>query len=371
MKKFKILYLIEDFGIGGLERIVESLFLFINKDRYKPSIWCIAGGGAIEHKLKKEFENIRVLEFKSYHNPINILKLAILIKKEKFQIVHTHGYFASTMGIISSFLANTPINISHIHTTDWDLKKRNIFVDNILSNLVDKIICCSEAVQKFVVINEGIKKDKTIKIYNGVSNKLKKYCNPLKIFADDEVCIATVASLVKNKGHTYLLEAIHKIYQTQKNIRLIIVGEGPLKNELMNYANELGIEKVVYFLGRKDNVYEILSQIDICVLASTEREGLGLSLLEAMCHSKPIVGTKIGGIPEIIENGYNGYLVLPKNSENLAYRLGNLVNNNSLREEMGKNGKKIFDKKFKQEIMIKNIEHLYENLIIENLDQRG
>ena len=362
--KIKVLQLLEDFEIGGLERIVENIFEGLDRARYEPSIWCIAGGGKIAHKFFRKGEDIQILNVKTYHNPLNILKLAVLIRKNRFQIVHTHGYFASTMGRISAFLARTPIIISHVHTTYWSFSKRNLWVEKVLSRVSDRIICCSNAVGDFLISHERIDPEKLIRIYNGVHFKKEDDSGVREDhFNHKETRIITTASFVKNKGHRYLLEALSRIVKRHRNVRLSLVGDGPLKSDLLNYAESLGISSYIEFLGVIDNVEKILKETDIFVLPSIEREGLGIAMIEAMSQSKPVIGTDIGGIPEVIEDGVNGYLVEPRDSDSLAEKLEILIDDKNKRERMGREGRKRFEEKFDASIMLRQLEDLYESLL--------
>ncbi|MBW1703276.1 MAG: glycosyltransferase [Deltaproteobacteria bacterium] len=364
MGVIKLLLLVEDFGIGGLERVVESIYDGLDRTRYEPTIWCLARGGEIADRFFHEQKNIRVLNIRTYHNPLNILWLAFLIKKEQFQIVHAHGYFAGTIGRISAFLAGTPIIISHVHTTYWDFSKRNLWVEKALSKISSRIICCSEAVSDFITLTEKIDKKKLVTIYNGVGCKRKDDGKAWENHIDpQEISIVTIASLVENKGHRYLLEALSTLMDTNNHVRLTLVGDGPLKSELLDYATNLGIDGNTDFLGLKDDVQEILIKADIVVLPSIEREGLGISIIEAMCHGKPVIGTDIGGIPELIEDGVNGFLVEPKKSYALAEKLKILIDDKGLRGSMGREGIKRFEQKFDAIIMIKKIEDLYRALL--------
>jgi glycosyltransferase involved in cell wall biosynthesis len=366
MGAIKLLLLVEDFGIGGLERVVESIFNGLDPTKYEPTIWCLARGGEIAERFFREQKNIRILNIKTYHNPLNILRLVFLIKKENFQIVHSHGYFAATIGRLSAFLAGTPIIIAHVHTTYWDFSKRNLCVEKALSNISSKIICCSNAVRDFIDSTEKIDHRKLVTIYNGVSCTRKHDSKAWENNIDpQEISIVTIASLVENKGHRYLFEALAKVIEAHNHVRLRLVGDGPLKSGLLNYATSLGIEGKTDFLGLKDDVQEILSNADIVVLPSIEREGLGISIIEAMCHGKPVIGTNIGGIPELVEDGVNGFLVKPKISDDLAEKLKVLIDDKGLRGLMGKEGRKRFERKFDVSIMLKKIEDLYRALLIQ------
>jgi glycosyltransferase involved in cell wall biosynthesis len=364
MRKFKVLHLIEDFKTGGLERIVEILFNGLNQDEYEVSIWCIAAGGEIADKFIREGKDIRILNLKTYHNPLNIFRLALLIKKNRFQIVHTHGYFAGTMGRISAFLARTPVIISHVHTTYLNFSKRNLWVEKVLSRITDRIICCANTVEDFLISHEKLDPKKLVTIYNGICCKREEGWNVRgNRIGPNGICIVIVASLVENKGHRYLFEALSKIVKTRKNIRLRVVGDGPLKFQLSDYSKSLGINEYTEFLGIRDNVQAILKNSDILVLPSIEREGLGIALVEAMCQGKPVIGTNIGGIPEVIEDGVNGYLVNPRDSDVLAEKLDLLINDEDKRKRMGIEGRKRFEERFDANIMIKKTEKLYESLL--------
>ncbi len=363
--KIKVLQLVEDFKIGGLERTVETIFDGLDKGRYAVSIWCIAAGGEIADKFIHEGKNIRILNLKTYHNPLNIFRLSYLIRTNRFQIVHTHGYFAGTMGRISAFLARTPVIISHVHTTDWNFSKRNLWVERVLSRITARIICCANVVEDFLISHEKLDPKKLVTIYNGVHCRKEEEIST-KVFNSNRgtIRIITIASLVENKGHKYLLDALSKIVLHHSVIELSVVGDGPLKARLMDYAKSLGVYDHTKFSGLMDDVRTILKDSDILVLPSVEREGLSIALIEAMCQGKPVIGTNIGGIPEVIEDGVNGYLVPPRDSNALAEKLEILIKDKQERERMGVEGRKKFQERFDARIMISKIEELYKLLLM-------
>jgi len=363
-EKIKVLQLVEDFKIGGLERVVESVFNGLNTEKYEPSIWCIAEGGELFDEIIKENMDIRILNIGTYHNPFNIVKLAFLIRNQKFHIIHTHGYYASTMGRISAFLARTPIIIAHVHTTYWDFKKRHLRIEKILSLITDSIICCSNAVKEFIVSKEKINLNKTTIIYNGIHCKKSEDTETVLDLSDQKVVqIAVVASLVENKGHKNLLEAFSKIVRNHSNVKLTILGDGPLRYQLADQAKRLRISDYTEFLGIVRDVQMILKDCDIVVLPSIAREGLGMAIIEGMCLAKPVIASNIGGIPELVENGVNGYLIPPGDSDSLSEMLEILIKNRELCGRMGAEGRKKFEKDFDADTMIKKVEELYDSLL--------
>jgi glycosyltransferase involved in cell wall biosynthesis len=220
------------------------------------------------------------------------------------------------------------------------------------------------AVEDFLISYEKLDPKKLVTIYNGICCKREEGWNVRgNRIGPNGICIVIVASLVENKGHRYLFEALSKIVKTRKNIRLRVVGDGPLKFQLSDYSKSLGIDEYTEFLGIRDDVQAILKNSDILVLPSIEREGLGIALVEAMCQGKPVIGTNIGGIPEVIEDGVNGYLVNPRDPDALAEKLEILIKDKQKRERMGREGRKKFQERFDAAIMIKKIERLYESLL--------
>lgn len=364
MTGVKVLQLVEDFEIGGLERVVATLYEGLTEKGYEVNIWCLVKGGELAEQFILQKKNIRVLGLDSYHNPVNILKLALLIRKNSFHIVHSHGYFTNTFGRIAAFIARTPIIISHVHTTYYGFKKRHIVIERLLSKCTNKIICCSQAIRDFVVRFLEIPDNKTEVIYNGIFCKRQGTgLNKQDAKSKTEVTLLIIASLVENKGHQYLIDALHKLKNRKKKVKLLIVGDGPLKVELKDYAATLGIKEKIVFLGIQDNVHDILEDSDILVLPSVEREGMGISIIEAMSMAKPVIGTSLGGIPEVIEDGVNGYLAEPRNSKDLADKLEILIDNITLRQRMGKEGRDKFELRFEAKTMLEKLEGLYRSLL--------
>jgi glycosyltransferase involved in cell wall biosynthesis len=319
----KTLHIVEDLRIGGLERVLASIVLNLNRGKFIPYVWCLARGGEIADDLIRAGIKVEILGMRSYYNPLKIIKLAGHLRKSKIDIIHTHGYFASTFGRFAAILAKTPVKITHIHTTYFSFRKRNILIEKFLSYYTNRIVCVSKSTQEFVGKIEGIDKKKTCLIYNGSEiNNMdleKAQISRTKFaFTDNDFVIITVASLVEHKGHKSLLKAVSILSKKYKNLRLLVVGGGPLESSLKEYAEYLEISSQVVFTGLKKNVFPFLKLADIFVLPSIEREGLGVALIEAMACGLPLIGSRLGGIPEVIKSNFNGLLVEPGNPYKLA-----------------------------------------------------
>jgi glycosyltransferase involved in cell wall biosynthesis len=368
MKRINILHLVEDLEVGGLEKVIASIVLGLDDNRYEANVWCLARGGQIAEELIEMGASVKILGMGNYYNPSRIIALSRLMKRERLDILHTHGYFASTFGRLAGILAGVPILITHVHSTYFAYSKRNLLIERFLSFFTDKIVCVSVAVQNFVLHVEGITKKKTLVIYNGIDgpNSCK---NELSVnrrsfgVSDSDIVIITVASLAAHKGHSVLIDAMYILTRKYKNLRLLIVGDGPLRNDLSEYTKRLDLTRNISFTGLRTDIFALLRLSDIFVLASLEREGLGIAIIEAMACDLPLVGTFLGGIPEVIEENKNGFLVKPGDPDQLAAAIERLINDKNARTEMGRMGSKIFKEKFTASKMIKNLELLYDELI--------
>ena len=367
IQRIKVLHVVEDFKIGGLERIVETIYNGLDQNIYAPHIWCLAKGGELADAFLRDGKALRILSLNTYHQPMNIIRLARLIRQEDFRIVHTHAYFAGTMGRIAAFLAGTPVIIHHVHTTYWDFKFRNMLIERFLSGITHRIICCSDFVRSFVVDNEKISPAKAITIYNGVKDSVgvSDIPNDYVVTVDDVVRLAVVASLVENKGHQVLLTAFRTLAVMNQKLELLIIGDGPLRRALEETARKYGIASQVVFTGVINDVPKRLADVDIIVLPSIYREGLGISLIEAMCLARPVVTTNVGGNREVVDEGVNGFLVPPGDAATLAAKLKVLIEDKELRKKMGVAGRLKYEQNFTERMMIEKIENLYASLLSE------
>jgi len=366
----KILHLVEDLKVGGLERVLESIVLSLDKSKYDVHVWCLVEGGEIAEELKEKGMPVRIIGKRSYYNLSNILLLAYLVRRENFHIIHTHGYFASTFGRLAAILAGVPVMITHVHSTYYEYGKRNLMIERFLSFFTDNVICVSKAVQRFVVEKEGIRESRTSVIYNGISfpwNGLSSEDRKAKrasvSVSSQDVVIIEVASLTANKGHHFLLNAFQQIYKKNPTIKLIIVGDGPLQSTIQEEAKKLGMESAVIFTGQRKDVYELLAMSDIFILPSMIREGLSIAMIEAMAMGLPVIGSNVGGIPELIEDRVSGFLVSPGDTDQLARIIDLLATEQDLRKRLGQQGKRIYEEKFTLPRMVQQIEALYDHLL--------
>lgn len=368
-KKFKVLEVINSLKIGGAEILLSNFVIEAKKNNQHTvdvcTLYAANDANNIE-EIKKKNVGIWSLDLKNKYTLSSVGKIKKIIEREKYDIVHVHLFPASAVVALSSlFLPNHIRYILTEHSTFNRRRSIKIFkiLDNFIYRRYLKIICISKSVQnsltkwapkvkkKIEIIPNGIPLDS---IYND-NPSIKKYD------------VLFVGRLIQQKGIDFLLEAVSILQKKYKKIiQVAIVGDGPLKKELIKMCEELKIKDSVEFLGFQRNVDQIMRSSRVLVLPS-RCEGFGLVLLEAMKNKLPIVATNVGGIPEIITNGHEGILVPKENPEILAHSINRILENSQLRSQLIQNAYKKVQDQYSIEKYAHNMFNLYSKMMDDNL----
>lgn len=366
----RVLHVVEDMKVGGMERVIASIVTGLDPAKYVTQVLCLSRGGTVADELTGQGFSVTTLGLDNYHHPSQFLTLYHWLRGQKIQILHTHGYFAGVFARLAGLLAGIPLIISHVHSTYVYFRGKHLFMERLLSYWSDRIICVSQAVQNWVVEHEHIPRKKTVIIYNGIrppsvaTNNGTMSERERKIWGipRGDAVFTVIASLTPNKGHRVMLESFASLLEDHPNATLLIVGDGPLRSELETRARQARIDNKTVFTGLRTDIDAVLSLSDVVLLPSQSREGLGMALIEAMSASLPVIGTNLGGIPEVIQNGINGFLVPTENPYALADAMFILANEANLRIRMGRESRRIYEERFTLSNMIQQIEELYEHL---------
>ena len=351
-QKNNILHISRTMDIGGAERIVYQLSSDL-KDEFD-SVHVASTGGLWESELAAQgIQHHKILDIDS-KNPLTVLKLLYsihqIIKNNEITIVHTHHRMAA---FYIRLLKLVHPKLIHVYTA------HNVFKDKLplygfaLKNA--KSVAVGEAVNKNLKEDVGITDSRVI--YNGVV--LKETDDQVdEIISYGGIKLGCIARLSEQKGLTYLLDAMSLL--TVKDIRLFIVGEGELRNELENKVKEIDLQDSVTFLGYRKDIAECINSFDFCVLPSVF-EGFGLVAIEAFMNSKTLVATDIPGLNEVVTNK-NGILVPAKDPAALASAIDKLAMDATLRQELASQAKKDYENKFSYPLFLENYRELYREL---------
>lgn len=389
MQKIKIAQIITRLDKGGSTNIVLDIASHIDKKIYE--IKLISGrtlNPPIDLEKFMAQTQVEILFINQLQRQPHIIKdivalirLYRLIRRERFQIVHTHTSKAGILGRFAAYFAGVAVIIytthGHIFRDAFYLGSFKVkiytFLEKIAALFTDKIIVLSECERqdhlkfkvakpdRLVVIHSGLTLDKFLNVHIDVSRKKKELKLPPEFFI-----VGTVGLLIPRKGHRYLIEAVPLILEAIKDVIFLIVGDGDLRTELENLTKMMGVERNVIFTGWRQEIPEILGILDLFVFPSVS-EGLGLALVEAMAMKKPVVATNVGGISEVVKDNVTGLLIPPKEPRALAKAIIDILTDKQRAKEMGEAGRDYVYPAFSQEVMTDKLNCLYKALIREKI----
>ncbi len=362
-QKIQVLQIVEDLKIGGLERVIQCLALGLPKDKYEVQVWCLTRGGKIADELKDAGVHVEILGMGERCTLPFFLGLRGKLMSAHIDILHAHGYTACAIGRTAGFLAKVPALIAHVHTPYWDLTRKQIIVEKLLAMATDKILCCSRAVSNFVVEREKISAAKVAVVYNGAADMRRPASVAARAafgLSPDDFVVGMAASFVGNKGHSCFIEALAQTVKVRPYIKALFAGDGPLRGEITERVKRAGLAGNVVFCGIMTDMASFFSALDLLAQVSVEREGLSISVLEAMSAGRAVIGTKVGGIPEAVYDGDTGILVPPRNPSALASAILALAGDRARMEKMGSAGRELYEKQFTNGDMVAGVTGIYE-----------
>lgn len=326
----------------------------------------------LSDELRSEgIKQYRVRGLDGYVYPNGVWKLIRIMNTEEFDIIHISGLIKFTKSYLAKLLSgrkNKPV-ILHIDSIrDQTAIRKSVY--NAFSAILNShavVVPVSHWTKKRLR-EYKVREEAMVVVHNaidlGLFDSVAKKRSPSLDFFDefkDKTVVAQVSNLYPWKGHKYLIIAAQKILVTNPNVHFLIIGEGPLRQELESMVCNLGISENVTFTGHISN-YQIpwfLSNVDIGVLVSL-RENLPRTLLEYMAAQKPIVATNVGGVPEAVIDRVNGYLVPPRDPSSLANRILKLMNDPDNAKQMGIKGRRLVEQRFSMKILIDRLDDVYE-----------
>jgi glycosyltransferase involved in cell wall biosynthesis len=363
----RVVHLVEDLGMGGLERIVQTLARNADRRRFEVEVVCARGGGALAPEIEAAGTRVRILGLRSYY-PGEILKAARSLRRMRPEVVHSHGHFAGVVARAASVMAGIPVVIHHLHTLDGSLRERHLLVERWLARSTSRILCCSRAVEQDAVDRMHLPRERLLTIHNGIDPPPAAGRDEARIRLDrpDPPVLGCVGSLSPHKGQTTLLRACARLAAGDGPRSIVLVGEGSERSRLETLSLELGLGPRVTFLGQRSDARSLLPAFDLVVVPSIEREGLGLVALEAMDAGVPVVASRLGGLPEAVDEGRTGFLVPPGDAAALAEAILRVLRLPDRGRSLGEAARWRVEAEFRAATMARRVETVYE----EALDER-
>jgi len=353
MHRQKILHLIQSLDNGGCENMLLRTLPLV--DNFEHILITLNKEGELSGKFReKGFEIINIKQ-NSLINPLPYLRLIETVKKIKPDAIITYLFHADIIGriIIQLFTKYRPIpflRTTYNHPKYWIAR----LTERLTKCFVKQYLANSESVKNFYVENIGVDKEKITVIPNGIDvnfyDNIERDWELRRSFGinDADFVIICVSNLHINKGHRYLLEAFENVFCHSREDgnpepHLLLVGDGDEMKNLLRQVENYQSKNNVLFLGKRNDVPELLKISDIFVLP-TMFEGMSNAIMEAMACGLPIVTTDIPENRELIENAQTGILIPPKNSETIYAAIKALLKNREFGKKLSSDAKLFVEK---------------------------
>jgi glycosyltransferase involved in cell wall biosynthesis len=373
----RIAHLIETDGFYGAERVVLTLLEHARQDAlFEPVLGCLVGTTRTASALAARARAAGVAAFdwplRKTQAPRDLARILSQLRRQGIDILHCHGYKASIAGYLYARLARVPIVATcHLWTHEpgaaWTYRMLTALELRLYPRFT-AVVAVSPPIRA-TLLQRGVPADRARLIPNGIVPRHRPLTDAdreglrraLGIEPDAPVVIS-VGRLAEQKGHRYLLRAALRLRPSYPALRVLIVGDGPLRDELAGQIARDGLESCVHLLGFRTDIPHLLALADVFALPSND-EGLPIALLEAFAAGVPAVATPVGAVPDLVQANSAGLIVPTRDDEALASAIGRLLQDAALRRVMGRNAQALLHATYTADAMYARYRELYGEIL--------
>ena len=371
-RPIRVLFVVPDLRVGGAERHVTTLLPRMNPERFTPSVVCIGKEGELFADLLAAGVDSRALHLGGKRQAARALrKLVSITRRERPDVVVVRGYNAETLGRIAARAAGVEHTVMWVHNIGDPSPRSSVrtTVDRALTRWTSAYFGVAEAQRRYLVDELGYPDDKIRIIHNGVDPALFDVNTDRSAltefgWTEGDPVVGILAELSPIKDHATFLRAARIVINEMPRARFLVIGDGACRPQLEALCSELRITSNVHFAGVRRDVARLLRAIDVFALSSVTVECFSIALLEAMACGRPAVCTAVGGIPEMINDGETGYLVPPKDPQQLAVRLVDLLSNPQTARRMGRAGRDRVEAEFNLDRSVEAAQRAIEDVVM-------
>lgn len=381
-RRQKILHVVHSLQVGGLENGLVNLLNRLDPDRFQQTVCCLTSAGKFAERIESRDVNIIELHQSAGKFRFPVLSLAKTFRKFGPDVVHTRGW-PTIDAVFAAKVARVPHIIHGEHGREYSDPeganwKRNQ-VRRLVGGLVDRYVVVCDFFSPWLVKSCGVNRAKILYIPNGVDTERftpnfgsKTSASPEDDLArrqlrselglpSDGLLLGSVGRLDPVKDLPTLLKAFTKLAGVRSDAKLVIVGDGPIRDSLRSLADDLGLQSQILWLGDRRDIASLLRCFDLFVQTSIF-EGMSNTLLEAMASGLPLIATDTGGNPELVQPGVNGALVKVGDVDGLAAVLKSYLCDGELRANQGRMSRALARSRFDLAIMAERYSRMYDEL---------
>jgi glycosyltransferase involved in cell wall biosynthesis len=372
--KLKVVTLVDRLGTGGAERLAIQTTARLDPERFDRTL---CASRRFDVAISKQHvanaledlrtAGVRVLGLKrsSAAQVWAWWPLYRLLRRERVDVLHTHKFGSNLWGTVIGRLARVPVIIAHEHTWSFEGKPwRRIGDREVIARGSTRFIAVSREDRRRMIEIEGIDPSDVMFLPNGIPAPPPATGADVRAelgIAPGAPVIGTVSVLRPQKALDVLLRATQALLPEFPGLKVLIAGEGDRRFALEDLAAELGIGDSVMFLGVRTDVPDVLAALDVAV-SSSDFEGSPLSVMEFMEAARPIVATRVGGVPDLIEDGVHGLLVEPQDPGAFAAAVARMLRDRDAARAMGERARERRRTEFDIDVMVRRLEQLYTEL---------
>ena len=338
----RILFLVDDFSEGGAANVVFHLISALDRRRFVPVLGCLDGVGVLGERLRTAGVSVVFLDRRPGLDIGLFGRIIRLIRRERIDLVHAHQYtafFYASLAALSTGFRNI-LFTEHGRIHPDFVRPKRVIVNKLVIPLIPPVVAVSRSVLQSLVCYEKIPEKRIRIIVNGIDpERLRKkraggaVRKVLGIAGHDSI-VAIIARLCDYKNHENLIRALSIAHRQNPRITLLIVGDGPFREELQRLVSHLDLGDRVLFTGVREDVPDILDAADMVALCSYY-EGTSITILEAMAAGKPVIASRIAGNPDVVVDQQTGILVSPDDPGDIAEAITRLAGSPALSRRMG------------------------------------
>jgi glycosyltransferase involved in cell wall biosynthesis len=363
----KVLVFQNRFRLGGQERQTIMNVRTVDRSRFEPVVACLHLDG--EHLADLAEVGVRPVVFDlgpsmlRANTALQVARLVRFIKANGIALVHAQDLYTNVLGTVSARLAGVPSIVTRVdlnHNVSGYRRQVLAWTSRRAERVLVNALCIRD-----LAIREGVEADRIVVVRNGLD--LVAFDRAAQRAPDAPtpepggiVCVANMHHPVK--GQTDLLMAMKEVVRARPDAHVAFVGDGVRRAHLERLARQLGIAERCHFLGHRLDAPALLARAALSVSASYA-EGISNAIMEAMAARLPVVATAVGGTPELVREGVNGYLVPPGAPAALARRILDVLASQPLRRRMGERGRRIVETEFGVDQMRTSYDALYDELV--------
>jgi glycosyltransferase involved in cell wall biosynthesis len=375
-KTIRVLHVVGDSRFGGAARIILRLGQIARAEGWQVDVLTT---DPVFQQATRQYDlgvvNLDVIrrDIRPLWDLAGLFRLVDLLRREPYQIVHTHTSKAGFVGRLAARLAGVPVIVHTAHGFAFhersSVSARYFYstLEWIAARWCDRIVSVSQFHRRWALDLGICEEPKILAIPNGIADVRNPILAPAELrrrlgVREGHLLILSLARLAADKGLEYLIEAAAILQNTERRFQVVIAGDGPVRGLLESRTRNLGIANRVTFLGFREDVDDLLAACDLVVLPSL-REGLSIALLEAMAAGKPIIATSIGSHLELASQANIARLVPPANAQSICAAILRLARDPALMAQLGTSARALFESYYTEDRMLSGYRQLYFDLL--------